>query len=304
MQVFDRGAVRAHRDRAAAHFDEHRFLADEVAARLMDRLDDFTRRFPLALELGARDGFLSAQARNCGKIDVALVADFSPRMAGLAAARGHWGMSVCADEEFLPFAPRAFDMVWSCLSLHWVNDLPGTLIQAQRCLKPDGLFIAAMLGGSTLHELRQVLVETEMETGGGVRPRISPFADARDAAGLLQRAGFALPVTDSDTITVKYRNLPALLYDLRFMGEANAVRSRGRGFTPSALFAEAADRYGEKYADEDGRIAATFEVVYLAGWSPADTQQKALRPGSAMHRLAEALDSVEHSAGVKATPKD
>lgn len=302
MQVFDRSAVRAHRDRAASHFDEHRFLADEVAARLIDRLDDFTRRFPLALEIGARDGFLSAQARSLGKIDVALVADVSPRMAELAGARGHRGMSVCADEEFLPFAPRAFDLVWSCLSLHWVNDLPGALIQAQRCLKPDGLFLAAMLGGSTLQELRQVLLETEIGAGGGVRPRISPFADTRDAAGLLQRAGFALPVADSDRITVKYRNLPSLLYDLRFMGETNAVRSRGRGFTASALFAEAADRYFEKHGDEDGRITATFEVIYLAGWAPAETQQKALRPGSAMHRLAEALGSVEQSAGVKAAP--
>lgn len=303
MQVFDRGAVRAHRDRAAAQFDEHRFLTDEVAARLIDRLDDFTRRFPLALELGARDGFLSAQARALGKIDMALVADVSPRMAALAAEHGHWHMSVCADEEFLPFAPRAFDMVWSCLSLHWVNDLPGALIQAQRCLKPDGLFLAAMLGGATLQELRQVLLETEIEMGNGVRPRISPFADARDAAGLLQRAGFALPVSDSDRITVKYRNLPSLFYDLRYMGEANAVSTRGRGFTTSSLFAEAADRYAEKYADEDGRIPATFEVIYLAGWAPAESQQKALRPGSAMHRLAEALGGVEQSAGVKAAPK-
>jgi SAM-dependent methyltransferase len=220
-------------------------------------------------------------------------------MAGLAAARGHRGFSVCADEEFLPFAAQRFDLVWSCLSLHWVNDLPGALIQARRCLKPDGLFLAAMLGGSTLQELRAVLLETEIETAGGAAPRISPFADARDAAGLLQRAGFALPVSDTDRITVKYRNLPSLLYDLRFMGETNAVNARGRGFTKTRLFAEAADRYAEKYADAEGRIPATFDIIYLAGWAPADTQQQALRPGSAAQRLADALGTVERSTGVK-----
>jgi SAM-dependent methyltransferase len=304
MQVFDRNAVRAHRERAATRFEEHRFLADEVASRLVDRLHDMARRFPLALELGARDGDLAARARQAGKIDMAVVADLSPRMARLAAASGHRGLSVCADEEFLPFAPRGFDLVFSNLSLHWVNDLPGALIQAQRCLKPDGLFLAAMLGGSTLSELRQILLETEIGAKGGAAPRLSPFADARDAAGLLQRAGFALPVADSDRITVKYRNLPSLLYDLRFMGETNAVLARPRGFTAATLFAEAADRYADRHADEDGRIPATFEVIYLAGWAPAETQQKPLRPGSAAQRLADALGAVEIASGIKAAPKE
>ncbi len=289
MQVFDRAAVRQHRERAAAGFPSHAFLFDEVAARLADRLDDVRRQFQAILDLGARGGVLAralaGRPPDTRSGDPLLVhADLAPRLvAGLPRA-------VVADAEALPFS-NGFDLVLSCLDLHWVNDLPGALLQVRRALRPDGLFLAAMLGGDTLVELREAWLAAEIEVEGGASPRVSPFADGRDAGALLQRAGFALPVVDTDRITVTYGDAIALMRDLRGMGEANAVGLRRRGATRRATLFRAAEIYGQRFAGPDGRVRATFEVITLTGWAPHETQPRPLKPGSAAFRLAAALGS-------------
>jgi len=194
-----------------------------------------------------------------------------------------------ADPELLPFADAGFDLVASVLALHWAADLPGVLVQLRRALKPDGLLLAAMLGGQTLVELRTALFEAELEEEGGVSPRVSPSIALGDAAALLQRAGFALPVADSETITVSYAGLPALLRDLRGMGETNALGARRRNFTRRATLARAALIYAERFGEADGRIPATFEVLFLCGWAPHPSQPKPLPRGSATTRLVDAF---------------
>ena len=295
-QIFDRRAVRFHHHRAAAQLSDHDFLFREVADRLADRLVDINRKFEIAAELGARAGILR-DALSMGQKITSLIETGPPPIDGRTGKT-----TVVADEEFQPFAANSLDLVISNLSLHWTNDLPGALIQTCRALKPDGLFMAAMLGGNTLGELRQALMESEIAASGGVSPRVSPFADLGDAAGLLQRAGFALPVADIDTITVTYSDAFALMRDLRGMGETNAVAARTKGFTPRTVLFDAAARYADLYADADGRIPATFQVLYLAGWAPHDSQQKPMRPGSATERLADALETSEHRAGEKTPP--
>ena len=203
----------------------------------------------------------------------------------------------------MPFAEAVFDLVISDLSLHWVNDLPGALVQIHRSLKPDGLFLAAMFGGETLKELRQVLLETDLAEEGGASPRVSPFADVRDAGDLLQRAGFALPVVDLDTITVTYADAFALMRDLRGMGETNAVVERRGGFSRRTTMMAAARLYQERFQDRQGRAPATFQILYLTAWAPHEAQQKPRKPGSAGARLADALGTIEISAGDKAQPK-
>jgi NADH dehydrogenase [ubiquinone] 1 alpha subcomplex assembly factor 5 len=218
---------------------------------------------------------------------------------GQGFARRARGPAVVADEEFLPFAPQSFDLVLSAMDLHWVNDLPGTLIQIGRILKPDGLLLGAMLGGATLWQLREALAAAESEVEGGLSPRVSPFADLRDAAALLQRAGFALPVADSETIEVEYDNALALMRDLGAMGESNLIVERRRGLARRATFLRAAELYGERFALPSGRVAASFEVLFLHGWRPDASQPKPIKPGSAAARLADALGSTEQSAGEK-----
>jgi NADH dehydrogenase [ubiquinone] 1 alpha subcomplex assembly factor 5 len=229
-----------------------------------------------------------AERRMAGRkgIETLVNFDLSPAMARRAG-----GLAVAGDEEFLPFAEASFDLIVSNLSLHWVNDLPGALVQARRALKPDGFFCAAILGGDTLFEMRRSLMEAEMELSGGVSPRISPFAEVRDAGGLLQRAGFALPVVDSDTITVTYDSPFRLMADLRGMGETNTGLGRRRTPTPRALMAEAARRYAELFSEPDGRIIATFQIIWLAGWAPHESQQKPLPRGSGQVPLGEALNT-------------
>ncbi len=261
---FDRRAVRRHRDRAAPGLGAHDFLFAEAAERLADRLDDITRRFPLALDLGCHDGVLARALRGRGGIERLVQMDLSPAMARRAA---RFGPALAGDEERLPFAPRSFDAVLSCLSLHWVNDLPGALIQARLALKPDGLFLAAMLGGGSLGELRRALIEAESDLPGGASARVSPFAELRDAAGLLQRAGFVLPVADMDALTVTYASPMDLLQDLRAMGEANALSVRPRRFTRRSVLAEAAARYAAEA--REGRISASFRILFLTAWAPA-----------------------------------
>jgi len=270
---------------------------------LSERLDDIKRDFACVLDLGCHGGALGEMLAGRDGIETLVQCDLSPAMVRRAAVKNRgFALSLAADEEFLPFADGSFDSVLSNLSLHWVNDLPGALIQIRKVLKPDGLFIGAMLGGETLAELRQALMEAELANEGGVSPRVSPFADVRDAGDLLLRAGFALPVADNDRITVTYPDALALMRELRAMGEANAVRSRRHGFTRRATLMQAAALYQARHADREGRIPASFEIVYLSAWAPDDTQPKALRPGSASRRLADALATEEHPAGDKAKP--
>lgn len=205
--------------------------------------------------------------------------------------------SIFADEEFLPFANESFDLVLGTLNLHTVNDLPGALLQIRKSLKPDGLFLASMLGGETLYELRQVMTQAEMNTRGGISPRIAPFADKQQMGALLQRAGFNLPVVDSDIITVTYDNIFKLFHDLRYMGEGNAIAARDKTPPGKKLFMEAARLYQEQFAGADGRITASFEIIFLTGWAPHSSQQKPLRPGSAETSLADALSTREIKTG-------
>ncbi|MGL5361285.1 MAG: methyltransferase domain-containing protein, partial [Bosea sp. (in: a-proteobacteria)] len=201
--------------------------------------------------------------------------------------------------ETLPLEPQSLDLAVSLLALQAVNDLPGALIQIHRALRPDGLFIAALLGGQTLHELRQAFLMAETEIEGGASPRVAPFADVRDMGGLLQRAGFALPVTDSETVTVRYSTPLGLLHDLRAMGLTNPLVARRRGFLRRATLMRMLEIYAERFSDADGKVRATFEIVWLSGWAPHESQQKPLRPGSAKSRLADALGVPENSAGEK-----
>lgn len=295
LLVFDRATLRLRRARAASAWTCHAFLKQEIAGRLVERLDDIRRRFDTALDLGCHGDEIATALGERKGIGRLIRADL-----GLSFAQHARGPAVVADEEALPFAPGSFDLVMSAMTLHWVNDLPGALIQIARSLRPDGLFLGAMLGGGTLWQLRQAMSAAESEIEGGLSPRISPFADLRDAAGLLQRAGFALPVADSETIEVEYDNALALMRELSAMGEGNLVAERRRGFSRRSTLLRAAEIYAERFAQPSGRIGATFEVLFLHGWAPHASQPKALRPGSAAHRLAQALGTTEHSTGVKA----
>lgn len=295
IAVFDRALLRRRRDRAAATPGDHDFLFQETAERLMDRLEDVNRTFDTALEIGVRNGTLASMLRHAGKAGSIQACDLSEGFARTAAEKGV--SAAVADEERLPFATDAFDLVVSNLALHWVNDLPGALIQIARVLKPDGLFQGVILGGETLNLLRACLMDAELEVSGGVSPRVSPMVDLRDAAGLLQRAGFALPVADLDRIEVSYPDAFRLMGDLRAMGETNAGLERLRVPTRRAVFLRAAQLYTERHAGPDGRIPARFDAIFLHGWRPAASQPKPLRPGSASARLADALGSEEKPAG-------
>jgi SAM-dependent methyltransferase len=286
-RVFDRALLPQRRDRAARQkTDAADFLFAESAERLLDRLDDVTRKFPLALDLGSRDGVLARALQGRGGIAQLIQGDLSPRM--LDAAR-RFGPAVRLDEETLPFGAETLDLVMANLSLHWVNDLPGTLAQIRYALKPDGLFLAAIFGAGTLGELQTSLLEAEIAVSGGASGRVSPFPDLRDAAGLLQRAGFALPVADLETLTVTYPDMPALLADLRAMGETNLLRQRLRRPTRRAVLDEAGAIYRRKFGSDDGRIPATFRLIFLTGWAPHDSQQQPARRGSGEVNLGQVL---------------
>ncbi len=288
IEIFDRGLVRRNRNRAAARFAEHDFLFKWTAEQLADRLKDIKREFAFVLQAGGRT-----------KLDN--IPGLQKMIAMDAAENFSSRPGVIADEEFLPFADDSFDMVLSPLSLHTVNDLPGALIQINRVLKPDGLCLAAMLGGATLWELRQVMMQTEIAMRGGASPHVAPFASKQQAGALMQRARFALPVVDSEKVTVTYDSLAKLMHDLRGMGEGNCLADRGRMPLHKGFFTEAGRLYREKFSEEDGRIRATFEIIFLIGWAPHGSQQKPLRPGSAEKRLSDALGTKEVGSGVKTT---
>ena len=275
--IFDRRLLRARLARAAA-IGPATFLLDRAADEIAERLSAVLRTFDVAVDLG------------------------TPTDAVRRAIAGRVGtaVAVVADEEALPFRDASLDLVVSALTLQHVNDLPGTLIQIRRALKPDGLFLAAMVGGESLAELRAAFAEAEAEVEGGVSPRVAPFADLRDLGALLQRAGFALPVTDVDRITVRYASPLALMHDLRRMGAGNALTERRHTPLRRATLRRLLEIYGARFADPDGRIRATFEIVWLSGWAPHQSQQQPLAPGSARTRLADALRTQEISAGEKA----
>jgi NADH dehydrogenase [ubiquinone] 1 alpha subcomplex assembly factor 5 len=279
-RIFDRRLLRDRRGRAAGDLHAHDFLLTEIAERLADRLSDIARRFPLALDLGARDGILARTLQGRGGIETLIQSDVSARRGDLVA-----------DEELLPFKEHSFDAILSNLSLHWVNDLPGALAQIRSSLKPDGLFLASLFGTGTLHELRTALMEAELAETGGASPRVSPFADLRDAAGLLQRAGFALPVADADAVTVTYGDFFALLRDLRGMGETNILIDRLKRPTRRTVFARAAAIYQERFADAEGRLPATFQILFLTGWAPDPSQQQPAKRGSGKASLKDVFRS-------------
>lgn len=263
------------------------------------RLTAINRRFDRVLDIGAHDGTVAEVLHTdpllTDRIGTIVSSDLSP-----AFARAPLG--VVADEEALPFADSSFDLIVSALSLHWVNDLPGALIQIRRALRPDGLFVAVALGGRTLSELRQSLLAAEDDIRGGAANRVSPFMDVIDGAGLLQRTGFAMPVADNDARAVRYANPLRLLEDLRGMGETSALISRGPPLT-RAILMRAMEIYLQRFSDPDGRIRATFEFVTLSGWAPGPDQPAPKRPGSASVRLADALGVKEQPAGEKANRK-
>ena len=275
--IFDRNLLRARRARAAG-LGPVTFLLQRVADDIADRMSAVLRTFDIAVDLGTpTDAVRRAIADRVGTI-----------------------AAVVADEEALPFRDASLDLVVSALALQFVNDLPGTLIQIRLALKPDGLFLAAMIGGDSLAELRAAFTEAETEIEGGVSPRVAPFADLRELGAPIQRAGFALPVTDVDRVSVRYASPLALMHDLRRMGAGNALIERRRIPLRRATLRRVFEIYAEKFADTDGRVRATFEVVWLSGWAPHERQQQPLKPGSAKTRLADALRTQEISTGEKA----
>jgi SAM-dependent methyltransferase len=289
--IFDRRLLRARRARARA-LGPATFLLERAADDLAARLAAVLRPFDLAVDLGTPGDALRLRLAD----RVGSIVATAPAVAEVAGAR----LALVADEEALPFRDGCLDLVVSALALQFVNDLPGTLIQIRRALKPDGLLLAALIGGDSLSELRTAFAAAEAEIEGGVSPRVAPFADLRDLGALLQRAGFALPVTDVDRVTVRYASPLDLMRDLRRMGAGNVLIERRRAPLRRATLRRMLEIYAERYADTDGRVRATFEIVWLSGWAPHQSQQQPLKPGSARTRLADALRTQEVSAGEKA----
>jgi SAM-dependent methyltransferase len=292
--VFDRSLVRLRRQRARA-LGPVTFLIERAAADLSERLSAILRNFAVAVDLGSPTDAVRRVLTDHHAVGTVIAVDAIP-----SCLATHPGLKVAADEEALPFADGTLDLVASALALQWVNDLPGVLVQIRRALKPDGLLLACLLGGETLTELRQSFAAAEAEIEGGLSPRVAPFPDMRDMGALLQRAGFALPVTDVDRLTVRYASPLALLHDLRRMGAGNALNERRRAPLRRATLMRMLEIYAETFADADGRVRATFEIIWLSGWSPHESQQQPLRPGSARARLADALGTREISVDEKA----
>jgi len=285
--VFDRTLLRRRQARARA-LGAETFLIDRVASDLADRLGAVLREFAVAVDLGTPTDVVRRALAGATSIGRLFRAGASP------------DADILADEEALPFSDGSLDLVVSALALQFVNDLPGALVQIRRALKPDGLFLAALLGGETLTELRQSFAAAEAEIEGGVSPRVAPFADVREMGGLLQRAGFALPVTDVERLTVRYSSPFILMGELRRMGATNVLVERRHAPVRRATLNRMAEIYARHFSDPDGKVRATFEIIWLTGWAPHESQQKPLRPGSAQARLAGALGTKEIAAGEKA----
>jgi SAM-dependent methyltransferase len=279
--LFDRKLLLARRERAR-ELGAETFLLARVAEELVERLGTVKRNFELALDLGTPDDTLAGLLKNSGQVANIFTSD-----------------TLTGDDEVFSLADAKYDLVVSTLALQWVNDLPGALVQIRRALKPDGLLLAALVGGETLHELRESFAAAEAEMTGGASPRVSPFAEVRSLGSLLQRAGYALPVIDSDRHTVRYETPFRLFQDLRRMGATNALMERSRKPLTRKIVARAAEIYAERFRDPDGKLRATFDILWVAGWVPHESQQKPLKPGSARMRLADALGTTEKPAGEK-----
>lgn len=287
-KIFDQSLVEAHRARALTNADPNAgFLLDIVAQELAERVSVVERHFDRALELHGYTGQTARHLTATGKVGTVERVETDARFGSDEAP-----VTIASLEE-VPAEPESFNLVVSPLSLHLTNDTPGAFIQVRQALKPDGLFLAAIPGSGTLQELREALLAAEAELTGGASPRVIPFADVRDVGALLQRAGFALPVTDTETYTVRYDSLFALIRDLRAMGMTSPLTARSRVPVSRRFFLRAAEIYAERFSDPDGRVRATFSVIYLSGWAPHESQQKPLKPGSAKQRLSAALGTKE-----------
>lgn len=286
--IFDRHRIRRLQQRAHNRIQEHNFLMNWNLEALIDRLADIKRSFPKVLLISGRhDPALNRSLIAAAHADTFVTADNYHAD----------GVSLCMDEELIPLSPASFDLVVSPFSLHRVNDVPGTLVQIRRILKPDGLLLAAFPGGDSLIELRQTFMKAELSLRQGAQMRVHPFIDRQQAAALMQRAGFALPVVDAERLTVTYDNAFRLMQDLRGMGETRALHVRESGLTGKELMMKMASTYQDDFSEADGRIKATFEMIFLSGWAPHESQQQPLRPGSAQSRLAAALGTTEHGIG-------
>lgn len=283
-QIFDTALLNDRRTRAAPAATSHDFLLARAADDIAERLSLVRRTFPAALDLGAHHGLLGRRIAAMSGIETLASLDPCPALLALCPPP-----RIGASLELLPLADASLDLVVSALALHLVNDLPGTLIQIRRALRPDGLFLGALLGGATLTELRQAWLIAETEVTGGASPRVAPFVDVRDLGTLIQRAGFALPVVDSDTVTVTYADPIALMREIKAMGASNMLTERLRRPVARRLLQRAAEVYAERFATPDGRVPATFEILTVTAWAPSPDQPKPLRPGSAQVSLADVL---------------
>ncbi len=287
-RLFDRSLLATRRNRAAQAFAQAHFLRQRSIDDTLMTLSAINRSFPLALDMAAADGGFGrelAQSDAAAKVGLLVEGELSQRLSAQQSGPARLIM----DEEWLPFGDDSLNLIVSILGLHAVNDLPGVLVQVRRTLTPDGLFIGTLFGGETLKELRGCLMEAELEIRGGYGPRIAPYAEGPDLIDLLKRTGFAMPVVDSDRVEVSYEHPLRLLGDLRAMGEGNVLIERPRKGLNRAILSRMSELYFERFADAEGRVTATFEIITLSGWKPHESQQKPLRPGSAKTRLADAL---------------
>ncbi|MFP4313557.1 MAG: class I SAM-dependent methyltransferase [Alphaproteobacteria bacterium] len=280
IEIFDRALWLQRLQRAAPHYQNHDFLLRWCEEQLCDRLSLVTKEFENVLVIGERVTPFLRDHLQSKTVTHLRQSDIFP---------AHFDNNAIGSPEALPFKPHSFDLIISALELHLINDLPGTLLQIKNTLKSNGLFIGAMFGGETLSQLRQSMMQTEMDLKGGVSPRVFPFADKQDMGALLQRAGFALPVVDSDQLTVTYENMFKLMAELRAMGESNIIKERDKKNPGKNFFLQVAHYYQHHFAEEDGRIPATFEIIFLHGWAPHESQQKPLMPGSAEKSLKDFL---------------
>ncbi len=274
--LFDQTALLRNLTRAAEKGNLPGFLDDVATTELIDRFETISRKFS----------------------NVAIISHDASRIADVVRSRLRedgtiTDISMLAEDGVFLDSPNlpaeAFDCIFACPGLEWANDLPGSLTRLRKALKPDGVLLAAMLGGESLHELRASWLQAETMMTGGASPRVAPFCDVRDAGGLLQRAGFALPVVDTDRLKVRYDNGLALMKDLKALGLSNSMTERRRSLVTPGLMAMACAHYDQNFEDPDNRVRATFQMIYLSGWSPHESQPKPLRPGSAKTRLADAL---------------
>jgi len=282
--VFDNQRINMARARAHTSPSDSFFLFDWTKRHIEERLSLVRRTFPQAIQIGTRGGPLQTSMFGIEQLwTLDRIPESKPDILGMP--------------DFLPLAPHSVDLIVSSLDVHTINDLPGMLIQCRQALKPDGLFLAAMMGGETLFELRQSLIQADMDVYGGAFPRVAPFADKPQIGALLQRAGFTLPVVDSEILTVTYPSIFKLMHDLRAMGETNSILERKKNFTSRSVFIRTHEYYTKDYTDPDGRLRASFEIIFMIGWAAHSSQQKPLRPGSAQNRLADALQTIEMKTG-------